>query len=41
MTKSKAKSSAIRSSQGNFKLQSKRCPTPRTARVQSRSCSSV
>ncbi|KAL3604767.1 hypothetical protein D5086_005626 [Populus alba] len=41
MRKSKAKSSAIRSGQGDFKLQSKRCPTPRTARFQSRSCSPV
>ena len=41
MTKSKAKSSAIRFGLGNFKLQSKRRSTPRTVRVQSRSCSPV
>ncbi|KAJ6860494.1 hypothetical protein NC651_036783 [Populus alba x Populus x berolinensis] len=41
MTKSKAKSSAIQFGLGDFKLQSKRRPTPRTVRVQSRSCSSV
>ncbi|KAJ6926456.1 hypothetical protein NC651_010772 [Populus alba x Populus x berolinensis] len=41
MTKSKAKSLAIRSGQGDFQLQSKRCPTSHTARVQSRSCSLV
>ena len=41
MTKSKAKSSAIWSGQGDFKLQSKWRPTPRTVRVRSRSCSPV
>ncbi|KAJ6892975.1 hypothetical protein NC652_027086 [Populus alba x Populus x berolinensis] len=41
MTKSKAKSSTIRSSQGDFKLQSKQRLTPRMAKVQSRSCSPV
>ncbi|KAL3565178.1 hypothetical protein D5086_033224 [Populus alba] len=41
MTKSKAKSSTIRSGQGDFKLQSKQRLTPRMAKVQSRSCSPV
>ncbi|KAJ7011984.1 hypothetical protein NC653_002162 [Populus alba x Populus x berolinensis] len=39
MMKLKAKSTAIQSGQGDFKLQSKRRPALRTARVQSRSCS--
>ncbi|KAL3576433.1 hypothetical protein D5086_021716 [Populus alba] len=41
MMKSKAKSSAIRSSEGDFQLQSKQRPASHTARVQSRSCSPV